>query len=106
MSKEEQIAEIDSRAKEIEGQTEVTLSTEEYKEFLSYKKTQAILDEKQKEYERSVPKDLAGNIRTEVFNKLDEIYNYRKENLGLASCHNALIHGLKRDINKWYDDVK
>jgi len=47
-------------------------------------------------------KELSKNIMDEVYKKLDEIYNHRKAEQGLVSCHNSLINSLKRDINNWY----
>lgn len=41
-------------------------------------------------------KELVDNIRTEVFNKLDSIFNYRKDKEGLVSLHNSLIIDLKK----------
>ena len=44
---------------------------------------------------------LAMNIRDEVFDKLEEIYNHRKAKEGLVSLHNQLIEKLKKKINEW-----
>lgn len=48
-----------------------------------------------------IMKELAENIKDEVFSKLDEIYNHRKQKLGLVSAHNTLINELKRLMIKW-----
>ena len=49
-------------------------------------------------------KDLSKIIVDEVYSKLDEIYNHRKEKEGLVSCHNTLINSLKRHIGVWYEE--
>ena len=49
---------------------------------------------------------LSEDIRDHVFDKLDEIYNHRKEKEGLVSLHNILIIGLRRTINNWVAEHK
>lgn len=47
--------------------------------------------------------ELAKIIVDEVYSKLDEIYNHRKDKEGLISCQNTLINSLKKEINQWYE---
>jgi hypothetical protein len=49
-------------------------------------------------------KRLAEEIRKEVFQRLDEIYNYRKDREGLVSAQNCLINQLKQKINEWVEE--
>lgn len=46
-------------------------------------------------------KELVKNIKNEVFEKLAEIYNDRKAELGLVSIQNNLIDNLKVVICNW-----
>ena len=50
--------------------------------------------------------ELSIDIKNHVFEKLDEIYNHRKRKAGLVSCHNMLIHDLKKKIDEWVDEQR
>lgn len=46
---------------------------------------------------------LAEQIKISMLQKLDEIYNHRKEREGLASSHNVLCNDLRHKIHQWYE---
>lgn len=44
---------------------------------------------------------LKDNIRKELFDKIDDIYNHRKRREGLHSAHNCLCNEIKNIITDW-----
>lgn len=47
--------------------------------------------------------ELAREIKYEVKWKLWDIYNWRKQKLGLISSHNTLINNLSVIVDEWYE---
>lgn len=46
-------------------------------------------------------KELAQEIRNDLFEKIDTMYNERKRREGLVSVHNTLLNNVKRLIDNW-----
>lgn len=46
-------------------------------------------------------KELAEDIRAELFKKIDTMYNYRKLKEGLVSVHNQQLDKVKRILDEW-----
>jgi len=49
---------------------------------------------------------ISDNLINEVFNKLDSLYNYKKDEQNLISSQNILIRDLKKHIIKWRKEQK
>ena len=47
--------------------------------------------------------EIATELNEEVIEKIDSLYNKRKQKEGLVSVRNSMLSNLKHYVNEWYE---